>query len=441
MDFHFHGFWRMDWGLGNPNKTAVLIACLMIGAWAAAWPWRMGFWWACLVNAALGGCLVHTYSRGGLLAASTGIAVLLASAPRLWPTLRLAAGLALVWFIGAAAFLAEADQRYAQGILTSDPSIHARWAVWRHFPELLAAAPWGWGWGRAGDAYTQWFQPPQESDNYLNLLSTHFTWMAEGGWLFSVLYLAAWVLVISACLPVRDCRFGAVPLAVWLTFALGGCFSQVADSPWLWVLPVLALAAAVHDRWRARANVPRTSFAMAAALGIVAVAILVVAGKTDNPLFLRKEGPTIALGRGPERIAVAVDRTVFGQLYGHTLRRFLAAHPSLLDRATLELSEAPAWQPPADVRQLILTGDRVLDTPRGFDSASSWSLVLANPMHPPDEIGLPGCALQMATVYFGEYSASPARAGWAHHPRLHLIAGAAEFLPAWPATLLIPPQP
>lgn len=46
-DLHFHGIWRMDWGLGNPNKTGALIAILMVAVWmltllrreASGWRW------------------------------------------------------------------------------------------------------------------------------------------------------------------------------------------------------------------------------------------------------------------------------------------------------------------------------------------------------------------------------------------------------------------
>lgn len=44
----------MDWGLGNPNKTAALIACLMIGLWALAFIRKWGFWVALVGFTALG---------------------------------------------------------------------------------------------------------------------------------------------------------------------------------------------------------------------------------------------------------------------------------------------------------------------------------------------------------------------------------------------------
>jgi hypothetical protein len=45
-EIFFNGVWRMDWGLGNPNKTAAVIALLMIAVWALAYFRR----WVCSDN-------------------------------------------------------------------------------------------------------------------------------------------------------------------------------------------------------------------------------------------------------------------------------------------------------------------------------------------------------------------------------------------------------
>ena len=72
-EIFFNGVWRMDWGLGNPNKTAALIATLMVGLWGLAYVRKWGFWVALAGFTALGFCLVHTFSRGGLVALFVGL--------------------------------------------------------------------------------------------------------------------------------------------------------------------------------------------------------------------------------------------------------------------------------------------------------------------------------------------------------------------------------
>src|ERR1700722_5010575 len=77
-DSLYHSVWRMDWGLGNPNKTAALIATLMIGAWGLAHFRKWGFWVALSLFTGLGACLILTLSRGGLVGLVLGSSFVLA---------------------------------------------------------------------------------------------------------------------------------------------------------------------------------------------------------------------------------------------------------------------------------------------------------------------------------------------------------------------------
>src|ERR1700722_12989777 len=99
MDIHFHGFSRMDWGLGNPNKTAVLIAALMIAVWALAYIRKWGFWLGLPLFTGLGFFLVHTYSRGGVIGAFAGLMAVLYNLPRPWPKNKLVGVSISIWII------------------------------------------------------------------------------------------------------------------------------------------------------------------------------------------------------------------------------------------------------------------------------------------------------------------------------------------------------
>ena len=159
MDFYYNGIWRMDWGLGNPNKTAALIASLMVAVWSMAFVWKRGFWPALALFTALAWCLVQTYSRGGMVALLAGNTVLLFGIRRPWPRARMLGVMASLWLLGAFVLYAKAQARYGQGLFAEDQSIHNRLVIWKQVPQMMAAAPWGWGLGKAGDSYTQWFQP------------------------------------------------------------------------------------------------------------------------------------------------------------------------------------------------------------------------------------------------------------------------------------------
>ncbi len=83
-EFFFNGVWRLDWGLGNPNKTAALIVELMVAVWLLAYAWKWGFWMSLGFFTMLGGCLIHTFSRGGLAALIAGMLPLIVFASRPW---------------------------------------------------------------------------------------------------------------------------------------------------------------------------------------------------------------------------------------------------------------------------------------------------------------------------------------------------------------------
>ena len=310
MDFYYLGNWRMDWGLGNPNKTACLIACLLIAVWTVPFLWKRGFWLALIIFTALSWCLVETYSRGGMLAFLAGMGILLLWTPRPWARTKWIGVFASIWVLGAFVLYAKAQVRYGQGLFSEDQSITHRLAIWRHVPEMMAAAPWGWGFGKAGDSYTQWYQPFGESLNYLNLVNSHFTWMTEGGWLASVLYLFGWMAILIFCWPVPRARFKALPLALWVAFAVAGFFSHVEESPWLWVLPILALVVAGGERWR-EGQWP--SWLIFAASGVIAVALvtgLVLTGFATRSLPLSMRVQIVTVGRGSAQTVILVDRKV-----------------------------------------------------------------------------------------------------------------------------------
>ncbi len=81
----------MDWGFGNPNKTAALIAILMVAVWGLAYIGRWGFWIALVLFTGLGICQIDTYSRGGVFAACVGLGIFVWKLPRPWMASRMIA--------------------------------------------------------------------------------------------------------------------------------------------------------------------------------------------------------------------------------------------------------------------------------------------------------------------------------------------------------------
>ena len=440
MDFYYHGAWRMDWGFGNPNKTAVFIACLMLAVWLAACFWRRGFWLALPISTALAYCLVNTYSRGGLLALLAGVAMLLIWAPRPWPRARAIAAVVATWIVALFMIHAKAETRYGQGLFSDDQSIDSRFVVWRHFPEMLSAAPWGWGWGRAGDAYTQWYQPPNQSINYLNLLNSHFTWMAEGGWAFSLFYMVAWFAVILLCWPEREGAMRAVPLAVWTAFGIGAFFSHVEDSIWLWLLPLLFLCSAVGARFRWKRWPAWRSIGWSGFVSASAVIVLIGFGCVTAELPIKAENQAVVIGHGRNKLLIYIDRGVMGKLYGHTLRKYWRESGENLSGQTYIITETPGYPAPADFSQMIVCG-RMAQTVRiPAELPGTSQFILINPECFPEEMKWDASVTTKARVYFGEYAQGSSRSAWETCAGVHylVIDGAGDFVPTWPRAIWKP---
>lgn len=440
-DFYFRGIWRMDWGLGNPNKTAALIALLMIAVWALAYMRRWGFWPALVLFTGLGVCLMHTFSRGGLVAAGAGLAVLLWRAPRPWQWSRVLAVIAsLAMMIGVAMHL-NAHERFTQGLAQEDRSITNRLKIWRQVPQMMADAPTGWGRDQAQGAYMQWYQSVAAPEAYLNLVSSHLTWMVEMGWMGRFGYVLGWGIVFLLCWPAKHARWLALPLGVWVAFAVGAIFTHIADSHWLWIVPGGALLCVLIARtWRKQwPKLPAWSGIVAATFVMLAAIWSIGAARSTLPL--RGSERKVIVGRGDPKIWIVTDAKVLGDNYGKTLRRFLAEQNGKRWPA-VAVVDAVEDINPQDAGAIVVSGSL---PEAGLHALATRmrrgdSLVLLNPTFYPQEIGVrENSPLKNVAAIFGEFSQSPALSAWSNLAAVRQAEVAGDFLPHWPE-LIFPPQ-
>ena len=442
MDFYYNGAWRMDWGLGNPNKTATLIACLMIAVWTMALVWERGFWPALVLFTALAWCLIQTYSRGGMASLLAGIAVLLFWIPRPWPKARMVGVVASLWLLGGFVLFAKAQARYGQGLFAEDQSSHNRLVIWKHAPEMMMSAPWGWGWGKAGDSYTQWFQPFDQSQSYLNLINSHLNFMVEAGWLASVLYLFAWLAIFFLCRPASHFRFKAIPLAIWVTFGVGGCFSHVEESIWPWILPMGALGYVARERIRVREWPSSSGFIFCGAVSAGIVALLIGTGGVTASQSIAYSRGVVTVGKGAANTVIFVDRRVMGALYGHTFRKFVVVNHGKLSEDSYCFVESSRDLPSFSITRAIVSGRLAGESDIISKLAHGTQVILVNPACSPDDAKWDGSLTEMTTVYFGEYAQAPSRSSWLDIPgiKARRIDGASDFVPSWPQAILTAPK-
>jgi hypothetical protein len=276
--------------------------------------------------------------------------------------------------------------------------------------------------------------------NYLNLINSHFTWMAEGGWAVAVLYLFAWMTGLLLCWPVPGSRLKGVPLAVGVAFGVSGCFSHVAESLWLWIAPLLLLGYAVGNRSYLKRWPPLASAGICGVLSISAVAIVILIGFAGESLPLKKTGGAVTLGNGPNLNLIFVDRDVMGKLYGHALRKYLDENRDQLAENTFIITESPAYIMPPGLHEVIFSGRLMQDVSIAAVLNVSHQIIFINPGCYPGKTEWSDAWASRTAVYFGEYSQSPARSAWASDRNIKTLSidGASDFVPSWPYAVLKP---
>lgn len=429
-DIFFQGFWRMDWGLGNPNKTAALIAILMVAVWLFAYLRSGLFWLSLALFSALGICLVHTFSRGGVVAAFCGLLPLVVCLRRPWPIKRIAGVILAFSLILSASIYLQAHERYAQGIDAEDRSISNRFVLWKATPTMMVNAPGGWGMGQSGKAYMDWYQPLDRNESYRTLVNSHLTWLVEFGWPARFLYILGWFAVFLLCWPTQLNRWLSIPLGIWITLFTGACFSSVAESIWLWIVPSIALIWVIVWRIRAQAWPKNRTWLVPPTL---AAGTLISITLFASPSDVRKVGNTLVAGKGVPSVWVVVDPIVLGKSYPRPLREYIARNPGLSCGLVEELDDLPQGEV-TDV--LVLAGQLELSQQIDEKLQSVKSLTLLNPAFSPSGLTLPkGANIRVA---IGEFAQTSSLSGWRSITNVKTLVGVGDFISDWPRIVFNP---
>lgn len=425
----------MDWGLGNPNITAALIATLAIAVLGLAHIRKWGFWVALSMFTGLGICLIHTFSRGGMVALGAGLLPSVWQAPRPWHWKRIIAAAVAVWVIVGASIFLQANHRYMQGIVKEDRSITHRLDIWKKTPQMMADAPGGWGLGRASKAYHEWYQPLERNESYLNLINSHLTWLVEIGWGWRFLYLFGWLMVFPLCWPSKDLKWFAIPLGIWLAFFVAAIFTHVAESPWLWILPGLSLAAVLVARFYKRFWPRLWVWPVVACIAAISLGLICWIGASQQELKIRGNARQVVIGNEASKTWIVINPALMGENYGKTLRRYLRDSK---ERPSIGIADKVEDLPNQQEITVVVAGP-VQNSDLARLKAQS-RLILLNPMFSPQEIDFKPS--KSVTVYFGEFSQSPAIQSWRDLGVVHPVEGSGDFLANWPELVFnrLPPQ-
>jgi len=471
--FFYNGIQRLDF-LGNPNKTAALIAMTMVAVWALPFILRRsGFWIALCLFVPLGVYLMHTFSRGGVLAALCGLGAMvialviallrnciialfcrsnrevgssvparpseaqrsvrkptrsviprLGGAPLLFNNaimqfrnnaIRIIAVLLAVLVIAISAVFIKAHTRFSQSA-QQDRSISNRLVIWKEAPTMMKDSPSGWGLGRAGEAYMEWYQPLDFAESYGSLVNSHLTWLVETGWMGRFLYISAWLLALMLCRPMREVPWMSVCLGIWVTFLVATTFSFMTKNLSLWILPVCALVAVVVVRIYYR----KWDLKMWWIVPTGAAAILAVFLACAHESPVRKGKGYVVLNRSGGEVSwwVLPDKQVMGSMPGRVLR-----HSD--EMRGIAIAESFDTLPRERNGMRLAVAGKAAQQLVGKDLSQLEMLVLLNPEISSKEIAsLPA----NVKIYVGEYTSHP-------HTNATIVEGASVFLSNWPALL------
>ncbi len=350
------GGFRLTLWLANPNDAAALLAlficlcaCLALGR---------NRWIVCIACVAIflaSSLLGFTASRGGTLSLLVGLlcGLSVCAWQRRWIESGKFCAMILVVVMSAFWTGGSLRDRTVEMVGGEDGSTEARLLIYQHVPAMLAGGPGGWGWGRAADAYMQWFQPVSDLRIYLNLTSTHFTWMVEGGIFFSIFYLVAWHVVLGmawiGCWRGGESPAAYAPavLAGLICAYLLGYFNHCGDNWEFWIPCAVILVLLLLSFFRRTTYFPaRKRLLCTVALPICAFTTMVVLllgfiPDRHTPASGRLKNGFVWLGEGDlVGIAAPPDLAVVGLHYGKQLRMRIASLSENDDRRAV----AVAWR-------------------------------------------------------------------------------------------------
>ncbi len=429
MKYFYSEIWRMDWGLGNPNKTATLIALLLIAIWALVFIWKHGIYLVTPLSTVLSMCLAHTFSRGGIVAWIIGSLPLIYYSRRPWK-IRFAVAVILIlltFFISF--FTLNVHERYVDAANGNDRSVNNRLLLWKAAPKMIVDSPGGWGIGEAGNAFMRWYQPLDNHERYRTLVNSHLTWLVEFRWVSRILYIIGWASIIALCLPPPLKPYFAIPLGVWLCFGTAACFSSVAECKLLWIIPLISLLFVVLTRLRTKC-VPIKTMIFLSTLTILAFfTIVAILGQGEE--HIKKTDKVVFLGGTKPELWVVIGEKKLLESRGtaKTIRAYLTRENDRF-RSIAILESAGSL--PADIRDCtVVIYDSEVNSLEEIYSRKQKPLgiILVDPKFSPWEYNELAAHSNRLTVIFGEFSPSPFLATWRGHRNLHVVSGASEYYP------------
>jgi hypothetical protein len=330
-------------------------------------------------------CLFKTFSRGGVLAAGLGLLYFLAHAcwrsRSSWMQLLRSAkfsgtciliSLLVIMFVGVGL-----AGRSLEPVTTGDASVSHRLILWGAALQMAVENPLGFGTGKSGEAYMQWYQPIDSSTGYRTMVNSYLTFLVEQGWLLFALAVLAASLFWFWAHPGKSGSAGPIVAtglrASLVTFLISGIFSTTMEEPILWIIPTSCALTLLAWSLITHVSLPRTTIAWAFAVPFLIFSVLYLGGaaqsRTDPISRQFASGRTVSqlsLKQSSDHQktwVVVPDAKILGPYYGKLFRQLVAE-----TGVVLKVKKSADLHSPID--RLLLAGNAVQSLPTSSISAT-----------------------------------------------------------------------
>ena len=330
---------HLRWNLGflNPNIAGAFIAILIVflSPITALWPKRKSvrniFILCFVAELMLWFLLAKTYSRGAFVAATMctlvcGIFFLLCkeSKKNIFCILAIKTALIIIIILSTGFFA-----RISPDYLKDDASVSARTTLWQGGLKMLSQAPLrGWGYGKSGEEYINWYQDLDDEREYAGMVNGYLLLATECGLplLFLILLLFLFPIIIGFFTSKQLYGLPLCGASGLLAFLVVNIFSSLwVFGVFLWVMtPIYILACSCAFRIHPKKLARIFAWSLFASFSVCSLIYFLSLYYLDNRIakfegYVRLNPSSFS--QNNKKIAIFVDESVLGKYYGKTIRR------------------------------------------------------------------------------------------------------------------------
>ena len=430
--------WRVDgnrlrlW-FANPNSAGILLAEVLLAlVWLTTVTHGLARIGSGVLVAVAAYGMLATGSRGAFVGTAIGLTAIAAVHSRRLFTKRGVIVLLVGLGVLVTGLIASGNSRRVVNTFRAiDVGNMTRLKIGLAAVQMFADAPFGWQGGEVPgrNACLNWYVFDEDRS-----LRTHLMSLAECGWLKGCLYVLFWGLILSVGVVLAR-KGKPLPLALWSSFCLAGCFNPVYVDWEAWVLPTVSLGAFATPHGRLSVRQWRRAAIAAAILSLALVAGLIIVGKSMRRsvgISVKSSGKaTFVNGENP-RVWIVGDPVVMAGngFPGREILAYFRSNPDAEPIAYVYDVE----DLPREAECVIVAGRNVPDYLSAYEegrACKTGRLLLLSPSVGPDAVPERLAEETQLLWVAGSLLASHDPTYAVKQPWVRLMAGCERYIPDW----------